>query len=325
MTIAVTRLIPQIGIDFLKDHGVKILLHKGDAPPTRAQLKTLLAKADGAITLLTETIDEDILKGAPNLKVIANYAVGFDNIDREAAKKHGIIVTNTPVPEMACAVAEHTIALMLALARRIVESDTFTRKGLYRAWGPELLLGTQMSGKTLGIIGAGRIGSQVANAAHHGLGMKIMYTGPHTIPELKESTHARHTSLKMLLKTADVISIHAPLTPETRHLISTPEFALMKPTALLINTARGPIVHEKALLLALSKKIIAGAALDVFECEPAIDCDIRDNLELKKLANVILTPHTASATIEARNAMSLCAAKNAYAVLSGKKPLNPVN
>jgi glyoxylate reductase len=279
---------------------------------------------DALLSLLTDKIDEEVMQAAgPNLKVIGNYAVGFDNIDLPAAKRHGIAVTNTPAPEVAESVAEHTIMLMLGLAHRLVESDAFARAKKYKGWSPTLLMGNDLGGKTLGIVGTGRIGSSVARRAVLGLGMKCLYEDHRRQPELEKTLGAEPASLEQLLQRADVVSLHVPLTPDTRHMISVAEFALMKKTAFLINTARGPVVDEKALLRALRTKRIAGAALDVFECEPSIDCDLTDKLELKSFDNVIITPHTASATIEARQAMSKLAAENIIAVLSGKPPLNP--
>lgn len=325
MKVIITRKIPESGIAYLKKFGFSVEVRKSDVPPTQEELIALSQKADAMITLLTDPLNETFFKNCgKKLQIVANYAVGFDNISAIHAQERKIAATNTPVMEMSQAVAEHAWGLILSIARRIVESDTFTRGLQYKTWGPELLLGMQLKGKTLCIVGSGRIGSEVARIGAHGFGMKIVYVNPHKNDELEKTVHAKRMTLERALKIADVVSIHTPLTPETRHLISKKEFALMKKTAVLINTARGPIVDEKALLQALSKKQIGGAALDVFECEPALDCDVKDHLELRKMPNVILTPHTASATIEAREAMSLCAAKNVVAVLKGKKPLNSI-
>ncbi len=248
---------------------------------------------------------------------------GFETKTFIRSKKRGIAVTNTPHELLNEAVAEHTFALMIALARRIPEADVFTRAKKYSGWSPTLFMGTSLSGKTLGVIGAGRIGSSAARRGVQGFGMKLMYADTHPNPTIETELGATRVSMKKLLEISDFVSLHIPLLPATRHLISTDEFSLMKKTAFLINTARGPIVDEKALLRALKTKRIAGAALDVFECEPTIDCDVTDTLELKQFPNVILTPHIASATIEAREAMSMVAAQNIIAVLSGKPPLNP--
>jgi glyoxylate reductase len=249
--------------------------------------------------------------------------VGFDNVDLEAAKKRKIIVTNTPAPEVSETVAEHTFALIMALAHRIPESDAYARAKKYKGWSPTLLLGVDVHDKVLGIVGLGRIGIAVAQRAVKGFKMKCVYSDVRRNPEFEKEFGAEYVTFEKLLQTADFISLHVPLLPSTRHLMSTEQFSMMKKTAYLINTARGPVVDEKALLRALKTKRIAGAALDVFECEPAIDCDLTDKLELKQFPNVVLTPHTASATIEARQAMSKLAADNILAVLSGKPPLTP--
>ena len=204
------------------------------------------------------------------------------------------VVSNTPSNQISESVAEHTIALMFALAKRIVEADKFTRAGKYKAWGPQLLLGSDFYGKNVGIIGTGRIGSGVVHRLHDGFGMNVLYNDVKKNLELEKETGAKYRTLGQLLKESDFVSLHVPLLPSTRHLISTKELAMMKPTAFLINTSRGPIIDEKALLKALSKGSIGGAGLDVYECEPLIDCDPTNNLELRKMNNVVLTPHTAS-------------------------------
>jgi lactate dehydrogenase-like 2-hydroxyacid dehydrogenase len=323
-SIFITRRFADSGIKLLKAAGYAVTVYPEDQIIPR---KTLLQSVKGCsaiIPLLTERMDEEVFKAAgPDLKIIANYAVGFDNVDLEAAKKSGIAVTNTPCDEVNEAVAEHALALIFALARRISESDAFTKGKKYTGWSPTAFLGTILQGKTLGVVGAGRIGASLAKRAALGLGMKIVYTNNHKNPDIEKELGAKQRPLEQLLQESDVVSLHVPLLPSTRHLISTAEFSLMKKTAYLVNTARGPVVNEKALLRALKTKRIAGAALDVFECEPAIDCDLTDNLELRALPNVILTPHIGSATIEAREAMSTIAAQNIIAVLSGKKAINP--
>lgn len=324
--IFITRSIPGPGPDLLHEQGYEVDTHEGSEPLPRAELLKRVKGVDAILCLLTDTIDDAALKAAgPSLRVVANYAVGFDNIDLAAAKKHGVAVTNTPVPEMTESVAEYTIALLLSLARRIPEADAFTRAGRYTGWSPELLLGTDLRKKTLGIVGAGRIGQRVAEIARKGLGMSIVYSSRHAEPELSQALDAAFLPLDQLLQRADVVSVHTPLLPETRHLISTEQFAMMKKTALLLNTARGPIVDEKALLRALKTGRIAGAALDVYEAEPAIDADTSDHLELRALPNVILTPHIASASRETREAMSRLAGANIVAVLSGEPPLTPAS
>ena len=322
--VLITRSFPGPGIDLLRQEGYDVDLFDQDTIIPRAELLARVKGVDALLCLLTDRIDDEVMAAAgPQLKVIANYAVGFDNIDLVAAKKRGIPVTNTPVPEMSESVAEHTIALMLAVTRRIAEGDAFTRAEKYTGWSPTLMLGTDMRGKTLGIIGAGRIGTRVAEIARLGFGMSLVYTSRKPDPELSDRLQAPFLPLDQLLQRADVISIHVPLLPETRHLISTEQFSLMKKEAYLINTSRGPVVDEKALLRALRTKRISGAALDVYEAEPAIDADPSDALELKTMPNVVLTPHIASASIQTREAMGRLAVANVVAVLSGEAPLSP--
>lgn len=279
---------------------------------------------DAVMTLLSNKIDEAFFEAVgPKLKIVANYAVGYDNVDVKAAEKHGVIVTNTPSDVVNDSVAEHAFALAIALAHRVAEAHLFTTAGKYECWTPNLLLGSNLAGKTLGIIGAGRIGSALAHKAVDGFGMKLVYSDFNKNKDLEKTFKAKHLSMDKLLKESDIVSLHVPLLPSTRHLISTREFSLMKKGAILINTARGPVVDEKALCRALKTGRISGAGIDVFECEPAIDCDLTDNLELRKMPNAILTPHIASATVEARQDMARVAAKNIVAVLAGKKPINP--
>ncbi|MDD5726707.1 MAG: D-glycerate dehydrogenase [Patescibacteria group bacterium] len=323
-SIFVTRKIHEAGLAMLKKAGYKLTIYPKDQIIDRKTLLAGVKGKDAVLSLLTDPIDEAVFKAAgPKLKIVANYAVGFDNVDLKAAQAHKVVVTNTPSDKVNESVAEHTFALMLALAHRIPEADHFAKRGLYKGWSPTLLNGTDLNGKTLGLIGAGRIGSMVARHAVQGFGMKLLYSDMRPNEDLEKNFGGRKVSQDMLLKKADFISLHVPLLPSTIHLMSTKQFNLMKKTAFLINTARGPVVDEKALLKALRSKKFAGAALDVFECEPAIDCDLRDNLELKSFENVILTPHIASATEAARRAMSEVAAQNIIAVLKGKKPLTP--
>ncbi len=322
--VYVTRRFADSGITALKAKGYRVEIYPENKAIPRKELLKNVKGCDALLSLLTDRIDAEVFDAAgPSLKVIANYAVGFDNVDLDAARQRNIIVTNTPSEKVNEAVAEHTFALMIALARRIPEADIFTKAKKYTGWSPTRFLGTNLSGKTLGIIGAGRIGSSAARRGVKGFDMKLVYSDVRRSPEIETELGATRVSMKKLLEISDFVSLHIPLVPATRHLISTDEFSLMKKTAFLINTARGPIVDEKALLRALRTKRIAGAALDVFECEPTIDCDVTDTLELKRFSNVILTPHIASATMEAREAMSMVAAENIIAALSGKPPLNP--
>ncbi len=322
--IFITRAIPDAGINLLRNAGYALDVYEGENSIPQPELLRRVKGCDALLSLLTDRIDAEVLDAAgPTLKVVANFAVGFDNVDLPAAKQRGISVTNAPAPEVTETVAEHTFALMMALAHRIVEADAYARAEKYMGWSPTLLLGVDVIGKTLGIVGAGRIGSAVADRAVKGFKMRCLYAGPHRDEQFEIAYGAEYASLEKLIETADFVTLHVPLLPSTRHLISTAEFAQMKPSAFLINTSRGPVVDEKALLRALRTKRIAGAALDVYECEPHLDCDLGDKLELKSFPNVVLTPHTASATIEARQAMSRLAAENIIAVLSGKPPLSP--
>jgi len=316
--VVVTRKIPEAGIGLLETKfSVKV------NPRNRAlfapELKNFVKGADAILSMLTDKIDKNILSAAgKQLKIVANYAVGFDNIDLTAARKMRVTVTNTPgVPTEA--VAEHTFALLAAISRRLVESDRFMRQGKYQGWEPELLLGVELQGKTLGILGLGRIGSRVAEIGAKGFGMKVIYYDRgRKNHQLDTAISSEAVTVRKLLTASDFISLHVPLTRETAHLIGRSELSSMKKTAILINTSRGPVVDEKALAWALESKVIWGAAIDVFEFEPKL------SPELKNLDNVIVTPHTASATIETRDAMALLAAKNIIAVLEKKPPLTPV-
>lgn len=274
--------------------------------------------ATGIISLLSERIDAPVMEAAgPSLKVISNYAVGFDNIDVAEATKRGICVTNTQ-GVLTESVAEEVIALTLALFRRVVEGDRFIRSGKYQGWEPDLLLGTGLKDKVLGIVGLGRIGRWTARMAG-ALGMKIIYFNRHRDEEFEEEYSVVYHTLDQLLEMSDVVSLSVPLTEETKQMIGERELKLMKPTALLINTARGAIVDEKALVTALKEKWIAGAGLDVFEDESRIPP------ELRELPNTVLTPHTASATVEARLAMARIVTDNMIDGLEGRQPSCLIN
>lgn len=317
-SILITRNIPVAAPQVLKAAGHKLTTYTGKDAMPRAKLLKAVAGKDAVVTLLTDKVDAQFLKAAgKQLKIVANYAVGYDNIDVAACAKAGIVVTNTP-GVLSQAVAEHAIALMLATARRIVESDAFLRKGKFHGWEPELLLGMEMKGKTIGIVGLGRIGSEVASICAKGFGMKVLYTDMKPNAEFEKAVGARFMKLEALLTESDVVSVHVPLLPTTRHLIDAKALQLMKKTAYLVNTSRGPIVDEKALVAALKKKQIAGAGLDVFEFEPKLAAG------LAKLPNVVMTPHTASATVETRTEMAKLVAQNVLAVLAGKPAVSPV-
>ncbi|HKS16617.1 MAG TPA: D-glycerate dehydrogenase [Planctomycetota bacterium] len=263
-------------------------------------------RSEALITLLTDRVDRSVLEAGKNLRVVANVAVGVDNIDIETATRLGILVTNTP-GVLTESTADLAWALILAVARRVVEGDALVRAGRFKGWGFDLLRGLELRGKTLGIVGAGRIGGAVARRAR-GFGMKVLV-----------HSRTRGVPLQTLLKSSDVVSLHTPLTPASRHLIGAAELRLMKPTAILVNTARGPIVDEKALAEALRKRRIAGAGLDVYEREPKV------HPGLMRLKNVVLLPHLGSATDDTRRAMLDTAVKNVKAALAGKRPPNLVN
>src|SRR3989344_1088056 len=302
MKIFVTKKIPGDHLEKLKKAG--------------HELSEKLEGAEGLLTLLTDRVDGDLMDAAgPQLKVVSNYAVGFDNIDVKAATDRGIVVANTPCDEVNEAVAEHTWALILALARRIVESDEFIRdqgyfagKGGYKGWEPDLFLGINLIGKTLGIVGLGRIGTMVARRAQ-GYNMRLLYFKHTDDPSV----------FATLLSESDFVTLHVPLTEETRHMINRETLSKMKKGAFLVNTARGPVVSEPDLVEALKNGYLSGAALDVFDNEPNISA------ELKAMPNVILTPHIASATYEARQKMGEQAVDAILKVLSGEKPENLVN
>ncbi len=321
MKVFITRQIPDGGIKLLEEKGYNIMISSYDRVLSKAELIDFLQKDryDAVLCLLTDKIDAEVFDAAgKQCKIFANYAVGFDNVDVKAAQERGIMVTNTP-GVLTASVAEHTFALLLALAHRIPESDRFTRAGKYKGWEPMLLLGTDVSKKTLGIVGLGRIGTTVAHHAVKGLEMRVLYYDLKRNEEFeKEFGAVFRENVDDIFKEADFVSIHVPLMPTTKHLVDTRRFALMKKTACLINTSRGPIVDEKALVDALQKNIIRGAALDVYENEPELASG------LAELENVILTPHTASATEETRQAMSELAAKNIIEALGGRTPPNLV-
>lgn len=304
--VFVTRKIPGKGIEMLKKKGYEVKIG------SRAK------GADALLCLLTDKIDGKAMDAiGPQLKIIANYAAGYDNIDTEAARRRNIIVTNTP-DVLTEAVAEHTVALILGIAKRITEADRFTKTGKYKGWEPELLLGTELHGKTLGIVGCGRIGLEVARKMNFGFRMQVLYYDKAPREDAEKQCGATPVPLSQLLKQSDVVSLHMPLLPSTRHLIGEKELRMMKKTAYLVNTARGAIVDEKALVKALKQKWIRGAALDVFENEPKLAAG------LARLHNALLTPHIGSATRETREKMSEVAAENIIAALSGKTPPNLV-
>ena len=289
-----------------------------DRPPSRERLLSDVRGASALITLLTERVDAELLDAAGgDLKIVANCAVGYDNVDVAAAERRGIVVTNTP-GVLDEATADLAFGLILATSRRIVEADRFLRSGADWIWGPQFFVGLDLSGgATLGIVGLGRIGMAVARRAA-AFGMRILATGRRATSEEAAAYGVEAADLPRLLAESDVLTLHCPLTPETRHLIGAEELAAMKPTAILINTARGPIVDEAALVDALQRGVIAGAGLDVYEDEPRIHPGLR------QLENVVLLPHIASAGEATRDAMGRLAVENVRAVLAGEPPPTPV-
>lgn len=316
--IFVTRKIIETGINLLKEKGYEVEVSDFDGVLPREQLLEKIKGADAILPLLTDKVNAEFFDAAgPQLKIVANYAVGYDNIDVPEAKKRGIIVTNTP-DVLTESVAEHAIALMFALAHRVVEADQFMRDGKYGGWAPMLFLGNDLAGKTLGLVGLGRIGAAVARRLEKGFDMKIMYFDVHRNEDLEKEYGLMYADLETVLKEADFVSVHVPLLPATKHLIGEEQLKMMKKGAYLVNTSRGPVVDEKALVEALKSGIIKGAGLDVYEEEPKMAPG------LAELNNVVVTPHTASATEETRGAMSELAAKNIIEVLEGRKALTPI-
>jgi len=306
-------------LEKLKAAGYEVLVSEFDRPLTQEELLDKAKGADGLLTLLTDRIDGDLMDAVgPQLKMISSYAVGFDNIDVKAAADRGIVVTNTPSDEVNEAVAEHTWALILALARRIVEADEATRHGMYKGWEPDIFLGINLIGKTLGIVGLGRIGTMVARRAK-GYNMTVIYNKHSPDPQAESQLGVKFVTLEELLASSDVVTLHVPLTEETRHMMTSATLAKMKEGSFLINTARGPCVDEHALIESLKSGRLGGAALDVYDNEPNI------SPELIGMENVILTPHIASATKEARNKMGEQATLAIIDFFSGQKPQNIID
>jgi len=316
--VFITRRIPEEGIKMIMEH-CETEVSDFDGVLPREMLLEKVKNKEGILCLLTDTIDKEVMDAAgPKLKVISNYAVGFNNIDVEEATRRGIMVTNTP-GVLTETTADLAWALIMSIARRIVEADKFVRAGKFRGWEPLLLLGTDVYGATLGIIGFGRIGQAMARRAS-GFNMKVIYYDLQRAPlQVEKELGASYRTLPELLSEADFVTIHVPLTPQTHHLIGEKELKMMKKGAYLINTARGPIVDEKALVRALQEKWIRGAALDVFENEPEVEP------ELLKLDNVVLAPHIGSATHATRTKMAIMAAENLIKALQGEIPPNLVN
>lgn len=316
--VAITRRIHERGRELLEKAGVEVWVNPEPRALTREELVRVGQQFDGMITLLNDRIDGDFLDKASRVRIVANYAVGFDNFDVEAATRRGIALTNTP-DVLTTATAELAWALIFAASRHVTAGDRFVREGRFRGWDPLLLLGHEIAGKTLGIVGAGRIGTAVAKRAA-AFEMRILYTrrsGPN--PAI-DALGGQFVSLDELLSQSDIVSIHTPLTPETRHLLDRRRLGLLKTTAIVVNTGRGPVVDEAALAEALAEGRIAAAGLDVYENEPEVEP------RLLGLPNVVLLPHLGSATHEARAAMAELAAQNILDFFEGRVPrtcLNP--
>jgi glyoxylate reductase len=289
---------------------------KPDRPP-RPELLQLLKDKDGLVCLLTEKVTEELLRAAPNLRIAANVAVGFDNIDVAACTARGVVATNTP-GVLDETTADFAWTLMMAVARRLGEGEALARSGIWQGWSLDQLVGTDVWGKTLGIVGFGRIGRAMARRAR-GFQMRVVYTDAVRAPEaVEKELKAEFRDMNTLLAESDFVSVHVPLLPETRGLFDAPKFYRMKPTAFLINTSRGPVVDEAALVAALEAGKIAGAGLDVYENEPFIHSGL-------KRANVVLAPHLASASRETRTKMACMAAQNVVALFAGQRPANMLN
>jgi len=317
MKIFITRKISSKAIALLKKEKFKVKVYSKDKPIPRKELIKEVKDADAIISLLTEKFDKELIDKIPNCKIIANVAVGFNNIDINYAKEKNIIVTNTP-DVLTDSTADLAAALILACARRLGEGERMVRNKKFKGWKPDLLLGIELKDKILGILGAGRIGTETA------LRMKafktnIIYTSRSRNLTLENETSAKRVELDELLRISDIISIHVPLNEETHHLLNKEKLKLLKETAVIVNTSRGEIIDEKELIKLLKKRKIYYAGLDVYENEPKI------NSELLKLENVVLLPHIGSATEEARSSMAVLAAKNVIEVLNGRQALTPVN
>jgi glyoxylate reductase len=315
--VIVAREIPDAGLRILREAGHEVVVLSDD-PPSREALFNALPGAAALLTTVTEKIDAGILGAAGRrLRIVANMAVGYDNIDVEAATQRGITVTNTP-GVLDETTADTAFMLLLAAARRLGEAERLLRTGEWHAWGPKQLVGPDVWGKTLGIVGMGRIGEAVARRAR-GFGMKVIYSSRTEKPEADEELGAERRELDDLLRESDFVSVHTPLSEETRHLIGSRELSLMGESAVLVNTSRGPVVDEAALAEALAEGRIFAAGLDVYEEEPKV------HPNLLELENVVLAPHIGSASIETRERMAAMAAENIVVALSGGDPLNAIN
>lgn len=317
MNVLVTGNLPDDIIAPLKERH-NVMIHSQDRPMERPAILSAVKEKQGLLCMITDAVDRELLDRAPQLKMVANFGVGFNNIDVAAASERGIWVSNTP-GVLTDATADLTMALILALGRRLVEGDRHTREGRFQFWAPFHFLGHDISGKTLGIVGLGRIGEAVARRAAS-FNMTVIYHNRHPLDAEQETRlGVRYSELDALLQQADFITLHVPFTRAAHHLVGARELGLMKPSAYLINTARGPVVDEQALLQALQNKQLAGAGLDVYEKEP----ELTAGLEL--LPSVVLLPHVGSATVETRRRMAAMAVENLMAGLEGRLPPNCLN
>jgi glyoxylate reductase len=314
--VFITQPIPEPGPTLVREAVAEVVANPDDRVLSPAELREAVAGCDGVLCLLTDRVDASVLEAARGCRVFSNMAVGYNNIDVAAATRLGVLVTNTP-GVLTEATADLTWALILGVARRVAEGDVAMRAGRFPGWGPLYMLGGDVTGATLGLVGPGRIAAAVAVRAR-GFRMRLLYAGKRPSPRL-DALGARHVPLEELLAASDFVSLHVPLTPETRHLIDASALARMKPTAYLINTARGPVVDEPALVEALRSGRIAGAGLDVYEDEPRMAPGLAD------CPNTLLLPHLGSATRDTRAAMARIAAENLVAALQGRRPAHPVN
>jgi glyoxylate reductase len=315
--VYVTRELPSAALDPLRE-AAAVRVWPGELPPPPDALLAEAADADGLLTLLTDRIDAAIMAAAPRLRIISNMATGHDNVDIEEASRRGILVTNTP-GILTETTADFAFALVLAAARRVVEADRYTRQGRWKTWGPQILLGQDVHNATLGVVGLGGVGLEVAKRGR-GFGMRVLYSDSTRRPKEERRYRLAYVELEQLLAESDFISLHVPLTPETHHLVGEQELSLMKPTAVLINTARGAIVDQRALWRFLKERRIAAAAIDVSDEEPIAPDD-----PLLELDNIIITPHIASASVATRLGMAKMAVENLLTALRGQVPAQCVN
>lgn len=317
MNIYVTRKVPDLAVKMLRDKGYDVEVGTSKVPLSKKDLLKIASrqKYDAFLTLLTDQVDEDFIKAAGSkLKIISNYAIGFNNIDVAIANKNNVVVTNTPGSFSDC-IAEHAVAMVFALTTRLVEADKYVRKGKYKGWDPMIFIGEDVCNKTVGILGAGHIGERFAMHMAKGFNCKVLYYDVKRNEKIEKELGATfYENPDEVIRQSDILSLHVPLLPSTHHIINAEKLRMMKKSAILINTSRGPVVDEEALVKALEEGVIAGAGLDVYEFEPKLAKG------LVKFDNVVLTPHIASARESARDQMSTLAAQNIIDVFEGREP-----